>query len=221
MSTTETAAPANRAARRAAASNKGNRATVLNGLVTAIWQGVTAKDAAVAAYVAAGVEDEDTKAYVLRTYMARRLYPTATECTVAMLAEAQRVLALPGATSKSVEKRTQEQEKFCNGARQFLFGIRAAAGVKASDNRGGANNTGPRAPRTPEGEIPIAPPVTQVKAPKTFETGLDLRAHFYQVATTLDQMCEKYNSICDAKTRAVIARFKKDTAGWAPATPKA
>lgn len=225
MSTTT----ANRAERRAAASTN-NRAKVLGNLVTAVWVGVTARDAAIEAYKAAAtfspnekgvmIEDEETRNYVLRTYLAKRLFPAATACTPDMLTEAQRVLALPGAGSKSQEKRTEEQERFCTGARQYIFSIRQAAGIQAADNRGGANNVGPRAPQTPDGgDIPIAPPAARGREQK-FETGVELRAHFFQVAQTMAKMVEKYNDICDPKTRAVVARFVKDTATWAPAAPK-
>lgn len=237
MSTTtqnDVAAPAK--ARRLRQSRKtdttgDNRAAALAALSAAIWTDVAVRDAAIAAYRAAAImspndkgemmEDVETKNLITFTYFARRLHPSVADMTPEMLAEGQRVATLPGHGSKNVDsaKRTEAQERIATGARGYLFGLRRAAGVSTSDNRGGAHNPNGR-PRNPVADIPDAPKATKATKAKPdadaekYETTPQLRAHFHHVAATLMQMVQKYESICDAKTRSVITRFYKDTAGW-------
>lgn len=191
--------------------SKSSTISPLAALRSAIWDDVSATDAAVAALRAAGEETPEIKSLVLRTYMARRMNPKARTCTDAMIAEAAVVLDLPGAQAKTEgKKRTVEQERFYTGARQYLFSLRKKADVGAADPRGGANNTAPREPRTPDGQGDAATPAPKVK----FETGLDLRAHLFQVGRTMMMLIEKHNTICDAKTRAAVTAFAKASAGW-------
>lgn len=193
-----------------------NRAAVLLDLSAKVWLGVTARDAAVAALIAAGHDAPDVMAIVERTYVARRAFPQAETCTQAMLDEAQRILALPGAGSKAVEKRTPEQEKFALGARQYKFGILKSAGISSSSPKAGNTNAakGDATPANPVANIPSSKAGPPSAREAKFETTLDLRNHFYQMAKTFGLMLEKYESICDAKTRGVVVRFIKDTAGW-------
>ena len=188
--------------------------TALATLRAAIWAHVNATDSVVEALKAAG-ETDDVKAFVLRTYMARRMNPTAASCTDAMLKKAELVLALPGAGSKTEgKKRTLEQERFYTGARQYLFALRKKAGVEASDGRGGANNKGPRQPVAKgdagdEGDIPMAPPAKN--KPKS---ELDVRAHLAHAAATLMAYCETNRDISGDATRRPVITFLKAVQGW-------
>jgi hypothetical protein len=195
------------------------RAALLANLSRAVWVGITARDAQIAALreCESDEEQDDVKSIVLRTYMARRANPTAKEPTAAMLATAAKVLAMVGANSKEEtrNKRTAEQEKWYTGARQYLFSLRKAAGVKApAGTGGGANNTGPRAPRTPDGDTDKAP---KAQAPR-FNTGADLRAFAFQQAKMLAMLIEKPDNapMVDPALRRAITAFAKATAGWAP-----
>ena len=114
------------------------------------------------------------------------------------------------------KKRTQEQERFYTGARQYMLTLRRKAGVEASDGRGGANNTGPRTPRTPEGvddDTQAAPPAKGA----TITNGLELRAFVAKQAGMLAMLCEKHNAMCDVKLRKAVDTFKKAVDALAPA----
>ena len=177
-------------------------------LRAAIWQHITITDVAVSAMKAAGAETDEVKSLVLRTYMAKRANPTADTCTDAMLKAAEKVLALRGAGSKGEgKKRTQEQERHYAAARQYLKSLRAKAGVEASDNRGGANNTGNRAPRTPDG--------TEPDAAEKYDTEPKVRAHIAHVAATLMAFLEKHKDVCTDATRRPVAVLVKAVSGWA------
>lgn len=193
------------------------RAALLATLSRAVWNGITARDAQISALQACETDEEhqDVKDTVLRTYMARRANPTAAEPTAKMLADAAKVLAKMGANSKEEtrNKRTQEQEKHYTGARQYLFALRKAAGVKAPEGTGGgANNTGPRAPRTPTADGDAAPAAKAGKL--TFETGADLRAFAFSQAKMLTLLLEKHDSMVDPALRKAVTAFAKATAGW-------
>ena len=186
-------------------------------LRTAVWQHVTITDTVVAALQAAGAETEEVKSLVLRTYMARRANPNADTCTDAMLKAAEKVMALPGASSKSEgKKRTVEQERHYTGARQYLFALRKKAGVSASDNRGGANNSGPRAPRPGSNDAdgqdtPLAPATKYDTEPK-------VRAHVHHGVATLMAFVEKHRQagVCGDATDKVMRQMVKLVAAWAP-----
>lgn len=199
------------------ASTETTATTALDALRAAVWQHISVTDVAVQAMKDAGAETEDVKSLVLRTYMARRMNPGAASCTDAMLKKAEIVLSLPGAGSKGEgKKRTQEQERFYTGARQYLFALRKKAGVEASDGRGGANNTGSRAPRTPAGGedgTPTAPPAKGA----TITNGLELRAFVAKQAGMLAMLCEKHNAMCDAKLRKEVDTFKRRVDALVPA----
>jgi hypothetical protein len=184
----------------------------LTNLRAAIWTHVNATDSVVEALKAAGETDE-VKSLVLRTYMARRMNPAAATCTDAMLKKAAQVLDLLGANSKTEgKKRTVEQERFYTGARQYLWAIRKKAGVEASDNRGGANNSGPRQPVAKDGDIPIAPP-----AKDEAKTELDVRRKVLgmQAAIMAYVESQRAKGICGDATVRPIANCMKQIAGWA------
>lgn len=196
------------------------KSTPISALVSAVWAHIGITDIAVAAMRAAGAETDEVKDVVLATYMARRMNPKAKACTEDMLNEARAVLALPGASTKAEQKRTVEQERFYTGARQYLFALRKKAEVEASDNRGGANNTGPRAPRPGSNEgdgqdIPIAPPATT-----KYETEADVRRHLAHMTATALAFIDKHADVTGMQTRKVVLRWVKDTAGWGAAEKK-
>jgi hypothetical protein len=86
--------------------------------------------------------------------------------------------------------------------------------VDASDNRGGANNSGPRQPtgKGDEGDIPMAPP-----AKDEAKTELDVRRKVLgmQAAIMAYVESQRAKGICGDATVRPIANCMKQIAGWA------
>lgn len=184
------------------------RAALLATLSRAVWSGISARDAQIAAIKACESTEEmdDVRDVVLRTYMAKRAHPTAAEPTAKMLADAAKVLAKMGANSKEEtrNKRTQEQELHYTGARQYLWSLRKSAGI--------AKDTGPKKPREPR--QPAGDDAPAVTGKLTFETGADLRAFAFAQAKMLTLLLEKHNTMVDPALRKAVTTFAKATAGW-------
>lgn len=93
-----------------------------------------ARDAAIAAYKAAGVETDGMKTAFLAGYMAGALNLTGKDSSVKVLA----ILEKKGFGSKAraYARRTEKQESAYTAARQALARVRKAAGIEPADKRG-------------------------------------------------------------------------------------
>lgn len=141
-------------------------------------------------------------------YLAQRLAPTANAPSSKLFTQAELVLNMKGATSKSEDiKRSEDQERAYNAARQAWFGLLRDAGVKSAEGRGGK-----RVARTPdtkastETKAPVAPRQSIAAAP-IVTTASDAYSFLREEASRLTHFQKRNAKTLDASARDAIAAF--------------
>ena len=145
-------------------------------------------------------------------HMAFALHPKAETATYAMLAKAETVMAAKGKGStgklaKGQSRRTEAQERAYGAARKAWHLVVKAAEVTATDNRGGANNTGKV--KTGSNKPDIVKAAANDVAPKA-ATAEVANEYFRQTAVTALAFANKNAGITSPEIGLIVRRFHRE-----------
>lgn len=170
-------------------------------------RGADATANAIAAYKDAGKETDAMKSAFLAGYMAGALSLTGNDAT----AKARAILDKKGfgAKGRADARRTEKQESAYTAARQALRRVRKAAGVAASDKRGGKrgkDSGGAAAKANAKDASAKKTPATMIPA---FETPQEMAAFMLAVS---NKNAKRFNGAEGKELQRAIAAFAKANA---------
>jgi hypothetical protein len=116
-------------------------------------------------------------------------------------ANAEQVLDMKGANSKSDERRTESQEKAYGASRTAWSALIKKAGLVSTDKRGGANQ------KTPPAKLPPASVSLEVIQTPPCGTREQVLGFLHTMATVLGKFESRNSKVLDIETRPIIEDF--------------